>query len=99
MPFDTTLDPTTDIILGAIDYLEQYRWCQYAAVRGNQRCVWGALREVAGESNRGMLDAACRRVEQMNNIPSFDLQDWNDVRGRTKDQVLDALRNSLGHRE
>src|SRR6266436_3194052 len=93
MPFDTTLDPTTDVILGAIDYLETHGWHKGGRANGPARCVLGALREAAGARSHA-LNQAAERVRRANGI-TIDLPFWNDAQERTKEQVLDALRNSL----
>ena len=93
MPFDSTLDPTTEVILGAIDYLERCGWTKGAAIVGSQRCIWGALREAAMPNCR-FVGAASDRIKRANGI-TVDLPFWNDAQERTKEQVLEALRNSL----
>src|SRR5229473_310664 len=93
MPFDTKLDPTTDVILGALDYLERYGWHKGSTTHGSKRCILGALREISGAHSH-VLDLAARRVQKANGI-EIALAFWNDAQDRTKEQVLDALRNSL----
>ncbi|SRR5216684_3287307 len=93
MPFDTTLDPTTDVILGAIDHLQRYGWIKGYSRLGIARCIKGALLEKTGANNR-LFDAAIRRVKKANGI-EIDLAFWNDAQDRTKEQVIDAMRNSL----
>ncbi len=94
MPFDTTLDPTTDVILGAIDYLEKYGW-RKGGKRGpdEEGCVLQAMCAAAAHRAPDLLTRAVRRVERANGI--ICLPFWNDAQGRTKEQVLEALRNSL----
>src|SRR6266478_2330338 len=93
MPFDTTLDPTTDVILGTIDYIETHGWVKGAAARGAERCIVYAMRAVAGAHSH-ILDLAEERVKMANGITT-DLPFWNDVKERTKEQVIEALRNTL----
>ncbi len=93
MPFDTTLDPTTDVILGAIDYLERYGWHKGGMGRGPNRCILGAIREIT-LYNMPLMCRAMERVKKANGI-EIDLPFWNDAQERTKEDVLAALHNSL----
>ena len=93
MPFDMTLDPTTDVILGAIDYLERYGWRKGGAASDGKRCILGALRaESLGKAR--LFSASIRRVKAANGI-EIDLPFWNDAQKRTKEDVISALRNTL----
>ena len=94
MPFDTTLDPTTDVFLGAILYIEHYGWNQGSAASGIRRCVWAAMREMAG-ANTALMLAVGERFERANKIRHGRVSEWNNEPGRTEEQVLDALRNSI----
>ncbi len=95
MPFDSTLDPITDVILGAIEYLEKHPLHKggmvgpYGAV-----CIYGAMRYARGSHSGDLVARAVKRVQAANGI-EIDLPFWNDMKERTKEQVLDALRNSL----
>jgi hypothetical protein len=107
MPFDSTLDPTTDVILGAIDYLEKHEWCQGTAMRGIARCLLSTLTVCLpppntvgagpeGSDSSKLMQATRERVERSLGIREHHLTEWNDVPGRTKEQVIDALHASLG---
>ena len=99
MPFDTTLDPTTDVILGAITYYENHDWHKGGLVGPHgATCIVQAMRQAAGSHSGDLVFRAIRRVQEANGI-KINLPFWNDARDRTKEQVLDALRNSLGRRE
>ena len=95
MPFDSTLNPTTDVILGAIDYLETYGWCKGSGAFYDRRCFVAALYEAAG-GHTHVADRAIARVKAANGI-EVDLPFWNDAQERTKEQVIGALRNTLAY--
>ncbi len=90
MPLDGTSNPTTEIILGAIAYLESYGWHQGGAVSGAKRCMWGALREVADANNIALFGVS-ERIERANHIRHGRIPEWNDQPERTYEDVIQAL--------
>lgn len=95
MPLDSVTTQTTQVIIDAMEYLNKYGWCQDMAQLGGQMCLWGALRDAAGVRRPDLLNAACRRVALANDILDDNLPAWNDVPGRTKRQVIEALEKAL----
>ncbi len=96
MPFDSTLDPTTDVILGAITYLETHGW-QKGGCNPHNPDGPGCIREAIYRAANGythIAHLAVLRVKKANGI-TIDIPFWNDAQERTKEQVLDALHNSL----
>lgn len=72
----------------AADYIEEYGWFQGGYKDANGRvCMLGALAEIApGQTSDGEEGF----LEEVIGSPFLGL--WNDVRHRTQDEVLDALR-------
>jgi len=96
MPFDSTPDPTTDIILGAIEYLERHGWCQGAVAQGDNVCIVGAVRAVGGSHNPAYGPAMWRISRAIDNLGPAGVIAWNDAAGRTKEEVIEVLYKSLG---
>ena len=95
MPLDGTTFPTTEVIFGAIERLERWGWCQGRTINGTERCVFGAIR-TAASGNEKLMKAALWRVADANpEITPVGIAYWNDEPGRTKDQVIEALRRAL----
>ena len=101
MPLDGTTTPTTEIILGAIERLERYGWCQGHTMNGDERCVYGAIKNAVWHQffgqflDEGLVRATMRRVERANGIPDEGIAFWNDEPGRTKEGVIEALYRAL----
>ncbi len=95
MPLDGTATPTTEVILGAIERLERHGWCQGKSIHGAERCVFGAIRGAAWSFGGDWCWMTMRRVEAANGIPFETIAYWNDEPGRTKEEVVDALRKAL----
>ncbi len=94
MPFDSTLDSTTEIILGAIEYLEQHGLHKGDVTRADRVCPIGALLASMGDK-RMFFDLAVWRIKEANGIET-SLAVWSDAVERTEEQVIAALYRSLG---
>lgn len=89
------MNAVVDILIGAADYIEQYGWHQYDAFDYASKaprppaCAFGAMMAVCNDDNalfeaRNLVNAHVGR----------DLVYFNDTPGRTKDQVVTALREA-----
>ena len=80
-----------EVLLKAAEYIEEHGWCQHAFGEPDGRvCLEGAINRTA--YNGSERDAAVRRmIGHLNGqTPAF----WNDMRGRTKEEVIAALREA-----
>ena len=72
------------VLLDAADYIEEYGWCQYRWQDGEKVCALSAISVTAG-----------RNLEAIGRLRKFlggRIDTWNDTVGRTKDEVVAALR-------
>jgi hypothetical protein len=84
----TELDTAGQQLLQIADYIEEHDWCQGAyRSSGGQVCILGAARELFSDHDQtqGML----KLFEHLGNM---NVDEWNDEEGRTKEQVIDKLR-------
>lgn len=87
---ETKPDPVAAILQKAADMIDRRGWCQGMGMDGMGRvCAVRAIGTVAGD-NVVFASDALRRLEDHLNIRFVSL--WNDVKGRTKDEVVAALR-------
>jgi hypothetical protein len=98
---------TSSILSAAADLLEQNGWCQGAEARGpvgeetirldpraRSWCIVGSTGRAAWEMGLGLQQSArCDRF-LAEVIGTQDITAWNDVHGRTKDEVIAALRTA-----
>ncbi len=92
------------ILLDSADLLETRGWVQGRLGGGfGGRCVVGAMHKVAGElvGPNGRVDWFQPLVEAELNLTSQincpSITRWNDMPGRTKGQILDALRTTAAN--
>ena len=89
MPLDGTLQEVEygTILNAAADLIEQRGWCQYQFTRGEQLCLVGAIaKAMEGAPHASVMAYFQKRQRIMNAVH------WNDRTGRTKEQVIAALR-------
>lgn len=72
--------------------LEEKGWVQGRWTTDKGYCLEGALQHVGAAVPLGIYDSLMLRLEQE---LGDDLIAWNDEEGRTKEQVLAALRGTL----
>lgn len=84
-----THESVSDVLDDAADYIEQHGWCQ-ESMDGTSRCLSMAMSEVAPSD--ALWKSAFEAVERAVGIRGVSLICWNDHPGRTKQEVLDALR-------
>lgn len=77
-------------LLKAADTLEANKWCQGVSHRGINICAMTAL-WIAANDNRYRVIAASDRFASVHGI---NLQGYNDRSGRTKAEVVEAMRKA-----
>lgn len=97
----------SEILLKAADLIEQKGWTQGAYARSGEfevsslhreatcYCTIGAIICATGEARmlgRGVVDGTKARLFAM--IGDHDIVSWNDTPGRTKEEVVEALRRA-----
>jgi hypothetical protein len=76
-----------EVIENAAEYLKEYGWRQLkAGVHGESRCLVGALSSAAGTY---ALHMDARKAVESHLWLAAAV--WNDMPGRTKEEVIDAL--------
>jgi len=88
---EVKIDEVGKILLEAADYIEQHGWCQKVYQNGlGNACIMGALLRVARTtSGDGKIMSRLRKY-----LGVTSLENWNDASGRTKEQVVAALRGA-----
>jgi hypothetical protein len=89
---------TTEVLLVAVDIIEQDGWCQGITRRGTAACTAQALR-IAARHDPFVAEEAGRRLAHFVGCyrpGSYwgTIPDWNDAAGRTKEEVVEALRGA-----
>jgi hypothetical protein len=91
-------EPWRQILIGAADALEQHGWIQGALQTNRGRCVLGAIGANWGlTTDADKCDAAAKFLAHINLLSQDDpwgLAAWNDEPGRTKGEVVTALREA-----
>jgi hypothetical protein len=92
---ETEIDEAGKILLDAADYIERHGWCQnvYANEFGNV-CVMGALLHFVQwpDYPEGRAKEIMPRLTKYLGVTRVD--NWNDAPGRTKEEVVAALRGA-----
>lgn len=91
-----------EVLLAAADYLEANGWQQGSAGEdGGPRCALGAMLSVLPRQTGKMTqrfvrerNSALRRARRMLCEPRVLIGTWNDAPGRTRDEVVRALREA-----
>jgi hypothetical protein len=82
------LDQVSLNLLAAAEYIEKHGWCQKRASNSlGQVCLFGALNRVTNNLSNSEYD---RVYKVLNDQPI----NWNDEPGRTKEEVVNALRKA-----
>ena len=77
-------------LLNAAQYLETHDWCQGAMSFDGKVCMFGAIKAVNCRGDYPEHDhEVCYRLRQ---IVGTGAVYWNDAKGRTKRQVINALK-------
>jgi hypothetical protein len=97
---EVELDEISLHILRAIDYLNEHGWCQFDTENpGGQVCLQGALiatdRKESRASYGTFMDANGRITKLINGGDPYTYSHhWNDMLGRTKDEVVAKMREA-----
>ena len=88
-----------EILSGAADLIEAKGWCQGMAVdEVGGVCMGRAIFDAAGMHERVWVWDASVPIQQAIDAVAQEIGDspapWNDAPGRTKEEVVTALRNS-----
>ena len=89
MPLDGTLQEVEYgmILNAAADLIERDGWCQYQFTKGDKRCLVGAIERAAGYETYASVLMYFQKRQRIANAVN-----WNDREGRTKAEVIAALR-------
>lgn len=88
------LDAASKTLLRAAELLERDGWCQGAYFDGNSACTIGALMDAAADIQD--RNAAIYRLKDA--LDGWNIFNWNDAPGRTKEEVVAKLRAVAFHR-
>lgn len=85
------ISPTAATLLRAADYIEEHGWCQGESVKPDGSvCIYGALYAVTRDDVAASYDADIALRHRLKTLPEY----WNDAPGRTKAEVLKAMRGA-----
>lgn len=91
------------LLLQAADRIERDGWCQDRFFDDSGRlCAQGAIMFSAGVKVERLLELeGCEEWRAAANLLAewigYSIQEWNDMPGRTKGQVIDGLRKAAVH--
>lgn len=85
----TKLDEVSLTLLRAADYIEERGWCQLRYhTRAGHVCAYGAILSIEGDiSVRRKAEVRFSRFHDV-----LSMENYNDAPGRTKEEVVAALR-------
>ena len=93
------LDEVGKVLDAAADYIEGYGWCQYKLEDGRGRaCLMGALLRVWSDETIEHRYAVLDRLAGLLGRSVNSIALWNDAPGRTKEEVIAALRGAARFR-
>ena len=96
---EVKLEPWRQLLLDAADVVEQRGHCQHALSEGGGVCLYGAL-NVADHGNVNWVagvrhdEATVALTRVLGTCNRWRNVDWNNSRGRTKAEVVNALRKA-----
>ena len=85
-------NPVAQALLDAASLIEQRGWCQGTGEREGALCMLRAIGVAAPSDD--ILVAACETLGKLLNTRFGQV--WNDVPGRTKEEVVAMLRRAAG---
>lgn len=84
-----------EVLLKAAEHIERYGWLQGARGKtGQPCCAVGAINAVGGCDRSSRDDAIETLKRNIGLARPFAIQNWNDAPGRTKEDVIAALRGA-----
>lgn len=84
---------TPELLKDARDLIEKHGWVQYKmGSRGEGYCVVGAIVAVTSSNQEAVMtfEALGRAADE------YSVAQWNDIPGRTREQVLGLFDKALG---
>ncbi|MFZ3592248.1 DUF6197 family protein [Streptomyces sp. BH104] len=100
-----TVAQMADVLDKAVAYLDQYGWLQGDFAQSDKECpacavgainaaMFGTPHPLAIDGTWTETDEVAEVVVEQSGIEGFDLAAWNDIEGRTKEEVTEALRST-----
>jgi hypothetical protein len=89
-------DRIAGVMLGAADYIERHGWCQGASTIDSRVCAAWAM-TIAADYDYTTSEHAGRRLMRSLGIGGTvnrTVPAWNDKIGRTREEVVEALRSA-----
>lgn len=88
----------SDVLLAAARYIEEHGWSQDGAwiERDGSACAVGGIQAVTDWDEKGLAVAAENGLCEFLGVVCAE--SWNDALGRTRDEVLAALRGAAAVR-
>jgi hypothetical protein len=83
------LRPWQKLLLDGAAYIETHGWCQNKLRNAGGVCYVGAMIQV--DCKTGEYDLALRKIQTHLGVPC--IIDWNNAAGRTKQEVIEAMRS------
>jgi hypothetical protein len=92
-------DGVTGVLLGAADYIERHGWCQGTSRIDDAVCTAWALSIAAAHDFVTAEQAGYRLMHSVRGPMGYSggnwgIAVWNDTAGRTKEEVVEALRSA-----
>lgn len=84
----TELDEAGQQLLQIADYIEIHGWCQECYRINDTVCILGATKELFPNDDPDEVKAILKLHEHL----GTDVAEWNDNEKRTKEQVINKLR-------
>ncbi len=95
------LTPAQRVLLDAAKYIEKYGWTQggffsqpHSDLDKRPACAWGAIGSVAEWEDKLTTKAYMLLYRHLGCKGGCGVPKWNDTPGRTKEQVVAALRGA-----
>jgi hypothetical protein len=94
------LDETGHVLWKAAEYLEEYGWIQGTGFSDRYltrpaACAMGAIEMAANASTKSYDLLWVSAMDRMQNyLHGERIHSWNDAEGRTKEEVIDTLRQA-----
>jgi hypothetical protein len=94
---EVTLEPWQQVLLDAASLIEQKGWCQGSAMMDDASCAAWAITQAArnlSQYDYGLAEHVGNRLARI--VGARSIPFWNDAPGRTKEEVIAAMRAAVG---
>lgn len=89
------LGPIGKRLWAAADYIKEYGWCQGCLTNGQGNvCALGAISHCGFSGRPGATVAYSVAAQALHRYLKQNIAAWNDNPERTKEEVIEALRNA-----